>query len=162
MFVTHDQGEALSMSNRIAVFNDGRIEQVGTPREIYEPPGDGVRRRLRRHLEPARRRAVGSGCSASRAPHIDPARADPRSSAGDAPADGEVAVAGVVTDIQYLGAECRVRVDLDATARATFSPACRATGSLAWPSAEPIRLAWPRLAAFTVADDRNQHRGDDQ
>ena len=31
VFVTHDQGEALSMSNRIAVFNNGRIEQVGTP-----------------------------------------------------------------------------------------------------------------------------------
>ena len=38
VFVTHDQGEALSMSNRIAVFNHGRIEQVGTPREIYEHP----------------------------------------------------------------------------------------------------------------------------
>ena len=38
VFVTHDQGEALSMSNRIAVFNQGRIEQVGTPREIYDHP----------------------------------------------------------------------------------------------------------------------------
>ena len=38
VFVTHDQGEALSMSDRIAVFNHGRIEQVGTPREIYEQP----------------------------------------------------------------------------------------------------------------------------
>jgi putative spermidine/putrescine transport system ATP-binding protein len=38
IFVTHDQGEALSMSHRIAVFNEGRIEQVGTPREVYERP----------------------------------------------------------------------------------------------------------------------------
>ena len=38
VFVTHDQGEALSMSNRVAVFNHGRVEQVGTPREIYEHP----------------------------------------------------------------------------------------------------------------------------
>ncbi len=38
VFVTHDQGEALSMSTRIAVFNDGRIEQVGTPQEIYDRP----------------------------------------------------------------------------------------------------------------------------
>ena len=38
VFVTHDQGEALSMSTRIAVFNHGRIEQVGTPREIYDRP----------------------------------------------------------------------------------------------------------------------------
>ena len=38
VFVTHDQEEALSMSNRVVVMNDGRIEQVGTPREIYEAP----------------------------------------------------------------------------------------------------------------------------
>jgi putative spermidine/putrescine transport system ATP-binding protein len=38
VYVTHDQEEALTMSNRIAVFNEGRIEQVGTPTEIYEQP----------------------------------------------------------------------------------------------------------------------------
>ena len=38
VFVTHDQGEALSMSNRIAVFNNGRIEQADEPRRIYEHP----------------------------------------------------------------------------------------------------------------------------
>ncbi len=38
IFVTHDQEEALTMSDRIAVFNHGRIEQVGTPTEIYDHP----------------------------------------------------------------------------------------------------------------------------
>ena len=38
VFVTHDQHEALSMSDRVAVFNHGRIEQVGAPREVYEHP----------------------------------------------------------------------------------------------------------------------------
>jgi putative spermidine/putrescine transport system ATP-binding protein len=38
IYVTHDQGEALSMSDRIAVFNEGRIQQIGSPREIYEQP----------------------------------------------------------------------------------------------------------------------------
>lgn len=38
IFVTHDQEEALTMSDRIAVFNNGRIEQLGTPREIYDNP----------------------------------------------------------------------------------------------------------------------------
>ena len=38
IFVTHDQEEALTMSDRIAVFNEGRIVQVGTPAEIYERP----------------------------------------------------------------------------------------------------------------------------
>jgi ABC-type nitrate/sulfonate/bicarbonate transport system ATPase subunit len=38
IYVTHDQGEALSMSDRLAVFDRGRIEQIGTPEEIYEHP----------------------------------------------------------------------------------------------------------------------------
>jgi putative spermidine/putrescine transport system ATP-binding protein len=38
VFVTHDQSEALTMSDRIAVFNRGKIEQIGSPREIYDQP----------------------------------------------------------------------------------------------------------------------------
>ena len=38
IFVTHDQEEALTMSDRIAVFSEGRVEQIGTPAEIYETP----------------------------------------------------------------------------------------------------------------------------
>ncbi len=38
VFVTHDQGEALSMADRVAVFNDGKVVQVGTPEEIYKRP----------------------------------------------------------------------------------------------------------------------------
>lgn len=38
VFVTHDQGEALSMADRVAVFNEGRIVQVGTPQDIYDRP----------------------------------------------------------------------------------------------------------------------------
>lgn len=38
VFVTHDQGEALSMADRVAVFNDGKIVQAGTPHEIYNKP----------------------------------------------------------------------------------------------------------------------------
>jgi len=38
VYVTHDQGEALSMSDRLAVFNHGRIEQIGSPSEIYDRP----------------------------------------------------------------------------------------------------------------------------
>jgi putative spermidine/putrescine transport system ATP-binding protein len=38
LYVTHDQDEALTMSDRIAVFNQGRIEQIGSPEEVYERP----------------------------------------------------------------------------------------------------------------------------
>ena len=56
IYVTHDQEEALTMSDRIAVFNDGRIEQIGTPDEIYERPDQPVRRRIRRHVQRDRAR----------------------------------------------------------------------------------------------------------
>ena len=38
LYVTHDQEEALTMSDHVAVFNEGRIEQVGAPEEIYQRP----------------------------------------------------------------------------------------------------------------------------
>jgi putative spermidine/putrescine transport system ATP-binding protein len=38
VYVTHDQEEALTMSDRLAVFNEGRIEQIGTPADVYERP----------------------------------------------------------------------------------------------------------------------------
>src|SRR5207237_6347440 len=38
LYVTHDQEEALTMSDRLAVFNEGRIEQIGNPADVYERP----------------------------------------------------------------------------------------------------------------------------
>jgi ABC-type dipeptide/oligopeptide/nickel transport system ATPase component len=49
IFVTHDQSEALSLGERVAVMREGGLEQVATPRELYERPGQRVRRALRGH-----------------------------------------------------------------------------------------------------------------
>jgi putative spermidine/putrescine transport system ATP-binding protein len=46
VYVTHDQREALTMSDRIAVINHGRLMQLDTPREIYDRPGQSLRGRL--------------------------------------------------------------------------------------------------------------------
>ncbi|TML67226.1 MAG: ABC transporter ATP-binding protein [Actinobacteria bacterium] len=48
VYVTHDQEEALTMSDRIAVFNEGKIEQIGTPAEMYEHPQIGTSNVLER------------------------------------------------------------------------------------------------------------------
>ncbi len=61
IYVTHDQGEALTMSDRMAVFNHGRIEQIGTPAEVYERPATSIRGRLRGHLESDHRDGRGDG-----------------------------------------------------------------------------------------------------
>ena len=65
LFVTHDQEEALTMSDRIAVFNQGRIEQVGTRRRGLRAPGVRLRRRLRRHRRTCSRASRRRRCSAT-------------------------------------------------------------------------------------------------
>ena len=70
VFVTHDQDEALTLCDRLAVFNNGRVEQIGRAMEVYEAPAS-VRGELRRHVQPdhsATRRAkysAGTGHSRS-------------------------------------------------------------------------------------------------
>ena len=56
LFITHDQEEALVMSDRIAVMDKGTLQQVGPPHEIYEAPGQPLRRRLHRRVQHLRRR----------------------------------------------------------------------------------------------------------
>ena len=59
VYVTHDQEEAMTMSDRIAVMRAGKVEQLGTPEDLYERPATRVRGRLPGHLEPARRQGRG-------------------------------------------------------------------------------------------------------
>ncbi len=76
VFVTHDQDEALAMSDRIAVFNEGRIEQVGSSCRGLRAPGDAVRGGLRRHVEPPAGGGRGAGARDVRHVHR-PAGEDP-------------------------------------------------------------------------------------
>jgi putative spermidine/putrescine transport system ATP-binding protein len=106
VYVTHDQGEALSMSDRVAVFNAGRIEQLSTPQELYRRPRTAFVARF-----------VGSAnvIEASLAQQLTgTARAfalrseDVQLAAREAaiPA-GHHAVDAEVLDVQYHGANCR-------------------------------------------------------
>ena len=104
VYVTHDQDEALTMSDRIAVFNEGRIEQVGTPADVYEHPADRVRRRLRRRLERARARRPALHDPAGEDPHASTTTAEPASAAS-------------IHDVVYVGMVTRYIVDLDAGGR---------------------------------------------
>ena len=52
VYVTHDQEEALTMSDRIAVMNAGNVDQIGSPTEIYDRPVDGLRGQLHRTGQP--------------------------------------------------------------------------------------------------------------
>ena len=103
VYVTHDQDEALTMSDRIAVFNEGRIEQVGTPAEVYESPANafvsnfvGVSNLLEREgrqftVRPEKVRLLEPG----------------------EPADGLHTEPGRVRDVAYAGMITRYLVVLD-------------------------------------------------
>jgi putative spermidine/putrescine transport system ATP-binding protein len=113
VFVTHDQGEALTMSNRIAVFNHGRIEQVGSPSEVYETPSTEFVAGFvgtSNLLEGAAASAVlgTPGAFTVRPEKIRLLAPNVTQDAGDVVAEG------TVRDVQYFGRETRYRVVLNA------------------------------------------------
>ena len=136
VYVTHDQEEALAMSDRIAVLSSGRIEQVGSPLEVYERPTtafvagfigtSNLIERDGKHLtiRPEKIRLLADG---------------------EAPPDGARTETGVIKDVVYVGVFTRYVVSLDAGGELVVarqneqSPEPGAAHSLAGSSA---RLAW--------------------
>jgi putative spermidine/putrescine transport system ATP-binding protein len=110
IFVTHDQQEALTMSDRIAVFADGGIEQVGTPTEIYERPTTQFVAGFvgtSNVLPPAAAHVlVGRDTTCTIRPeHIRIV------TTGTPPGPDDMHTTATVRDVQYLGAFVRVRAD---------------------------------------------------
>jgi len=107
VYVTHDQDEALTMSDRIAVFNNGRIEQVSAPLELYEHPANefvagfvGVSNLLERDgervtIRPEKIELLGPG----------------------AQADGLRTESGRIVDVSYAGSVTRFTVELESGER---------------------------------------------
>ncbi|MEV7565581.1 ABC transporter ATP-binding protein [Streptomyces tanashiensis] len=119
VFVTHDQEEALTMSDRIAVFHQGRIEQVASPAEIYERPATpfvaGFVGTSNLVTGDTARRVVGAPGTYSIRPEkirILPDHKTP----GD---PGHATAAGTVAEVVYLGDSTRFLVDLDGGGRLT-------------------------------------------
>jgi putative spermidine/putrescine transport system ATP-binding protein len=115
VLVTHDQSEALTMSDRIAVFSSGRVEQVATPAEIYEHPetpfvADFVGTSNLLSGEPATT-LLGNPAPVT----IRPEKIR-LGEAGEIAGDGEVAATGTIHDVLYLGSDTRYRVTVDAGA----------------------------------------------
>jgi putative spermidine/putrescine transport system ATP-binding protein len=102
IYVTHDQDEALTMSDRIAVFSDGRIEQVGTPGDIYERPANEFVAGF-----------VGTSNIIERDGHKYTVRPEKIRVLSDEQA-GDATAAGIIREVSYLGPVTRYVVELDA------------------------------------------------
>jgi putative spermidine/putrescine transport system ATP-binding protein len=144
IYVTHDQGEALSMSDRVAVFNHGKIEQLDTPRVLYDQPRTVFVARF-----------VGSsnvidgwriGHEKGRQYALRPERITVRSGT----ASGPNALNGTLLDVHYLGSQTRFEISVDGE-RLTAITSSEAnlpvgqTVTLSWDAAA-LRLLEPEAA----------------
>jgi putative spermidine/putrescine transport system ATP-binding protein len=143
VYVTHDQDEALAMSDRIAVFNDGRVEQVAPPADLYERPAtpfvagfvgtSNVLERGGRHftLRPEKVRIA------------DPSAPVP---------DGFDSASGRIRDVVYLGMVTRYLVELDDGTQIAAVEQNRETSSqdALEQRDRAVRVQWRREHTFTT------------
>jgi putative spermidine/putrescine transport system ATP-binding protein len=113
IYVTHDQEEALTMSDRLAVFNHGRVEQFGAPAEVYERPSTGFVAGFVGVSNLLEGDAATVIVGSPRAVTIRPEKIHLALDVNAAVADGECTATGVVTKVVYLGAVTRYTVTLD-------------------------------------------------
>ncbi|MFL5258188.1 MAG: ABC transporter ATP-binding protein [Hyphomicrobiales bacterium] len=137
VFVTHDQGEALAMADRIAIFNDGRIMQAGTPAEVYERPQ-------------SRFVADFVGSSNVLSPEFSAAHGGPQAWTSLRPEKitvevleldrfpGLMSVEGEVTSIQYQGAVTRIGLVSKGTRLAAVLP----SGAARFAVGDRARFSW--------------------
>jgi putative spermidine/putrescine transport system ATP-binding protein len=153
VFVTHDQEEALTMSDRIVVFNDGQIEQVGTPAEVYENPATefvagfvGTSNLIRG--EAAEQILGKSGVFSIRPEKLRVAEPDAPVSANEHTAPG------VVREVVYVGSATRFVVRLDAGGElvAMQQNQERSSMEVMGMRDQKVRLVWDQRHEFHVAD----------
>jgi putative spermidine/putrescine transport system ATP-binding protein len=152
VYVTHDQEEALTMSDRLAVFNAGRIEQVGTPADVYEHPAStfvagfvGTSNLLTG--ETARAVIGRDGIFTVRPEKIrigDPS---------ETPADDEGSALGTIRDVVYIGPDTRYIVALETGSELVVTQQNLRTSSTEALDARgrSVRLVWKRNHALSLA-----------
>ncbi len=153
IYVTHDQEEALTMSDRLAVFNRGRIEQVGAPADVYERPATafvagfvGTSNLLRGEVA---RSIIGEAATFT----VRPEKirlAEP----GDPVGADEASALGQIRSVVYLGPDTRYVVSLEAGTDLVVTRQNLVTSSMDALALEgtAVRLIWKRQHNYPVAD----------
>jgi putative spermidine/putrescine transport system ATP-binding protein len=153
IYVTHDQDEALAMSDRIAVFSQGRIEQVGTPFDLYERPSSAFVADF-----------VGSSNLIGTAQDslLRPEKIILLAESAGLPAD-YVGQAGILQQATYLGAITRYIVQLeDGTELEAMEANTLPLGDrLRLVPGDAVIAAWPGLAVTPVQRSTTREKFDD-
>ena len=170
LFVTHDQGEALTMSDRIAVMSQGVVEQIGTPEDIYHRPAslfvagfigsanllpgtaaghDGVATVVRLHSGALIRASGGLGVPSLGDPLSVMLRPERLRPTMDAPADGH-GLRATVVDLIFQGATARVQLALVDGTELVTSVESHAQLPFLRPG-EQIWVAWDPGSAYLVS-----------
>jgi putative spermidine/putrescine transport system ATP-binding protein len=144
LYVTHDQEEALTMSDRVAILREGRIEQTGAPVEVYERPASdfvagfiGVSNLIERDgrkvtIRPEKIRMLDDGQPAEPGAHVE---------------------TGVVREVIYLGAVTRYVVDLEAAGQlVVVRQNLDSAEQVLQARGRRVRLAWQPEQAFPIGD----------
>jgi putative spermidine/putrescine transport system ATP-binding protein len=164
LYVTHDQGEALTMSDRIAVFHQGRIEQIGPPRELYDRPATAFVAGFlgENNLLPVT--VLDGGAPRCRLPGGAEVLASGHAAPGDAllvirperiTLDGASGnrVPGTVTDTIFLGDQTRLRVALPGGQAVTVKQPHREGERVPSPG-DAVSLCFPPEAALLLPPQR--------
>ena len=148
VFVTHDQGEALSMADRVAIFNNGRIVQVGTPTDIYERPqsrfvADFVG--SSNLLPPDFAMQLGGARAWT---SLRPEKIQVLAAGVPAPS-GLASIRATLQSTHYQGPVTRLTFDAAGTRLTASIPA----GSAGLAPGAPATLAWPQAAMHSMPDE---------
>jgi putative spermidine/putrescine transport system ATP-binding protein len=149
VYVTHDQEEALTMSDRIAVFNSGRIEQVGPPAAVYEHPRSefiagfvGVSNVIERDgrrvtVRPEKIHLLADGVEADTGTRVEE---------------------GIVRDVQYVGAVTRYHVTLDrgGELQALTQNREESSGEVLAMKGRRVRLAWRPEQEAVIVENKEE------
>ena len=153
VFVTHDQDEALTMSDRIAVFNEGRIAQLGTPAEIYEHPATtfvagfvGTSNLLD---SATAQEVLGRPGTWSVRPEKIRVWVE-----GQTAPDGHHRLNGTVREVIYAGMSTRFVVDLPSgSSLMAVQQNTETTGELSHLRGQPVCLSWDPAYEYEVSTD---------
>jgi putative spermidine/putrescine transport system ATP-binding protein len=152
IYVTHDQEEALVMSDRIAVFNRGLIEQVGTPADVYEHPRSPFVAGFVGTSNLIKGEAAWAVLGSDGIFTIRPEKirlGDP----SDQPGVDEHSTLGRVREVVYLGSDTRYLVALDAGGELVVTQQNLEMSSMQALAAQgrPVRLSWSRQHVLSLA-----------